>query len=136
MPPNKRSRGASGISSIAPHTGRLGWPALNKTRLTRFGTGLCRNDHFIRLGDEDFRTEITLNQDATTLPDWNVRFRLTSTGGASEGGALTVDAIFSLTGLAIRRTDTASIAPDAADEFESGIFDEGSRVSPNSDRRS
>jgi PLD-like domain len=62
---------------IAPEIGKLGWPALNKTRLTKFGTGLTPSESFVTVqGDEWKVTEISLNDDLESLERWNVRFAL------------------------------------------------------------
>jgi hypothetical protein len=62
---------------IAPEIGKLGWPALNKTRLTRFGDGLVPSSMQIRVGSRSWSVkEITFNQRLETLTLWNVHFRL------------------------------------------------------------
>ena len=61
---------------IVPEIGRLGWPALNRTRLTVFETGLDRTDMKIDVLGKPCRVSIDLNQDIGTLPIWNVKFRL------------------------------------------------------------
>ncbi len=61
---------------IVPEIGRLGWPALNRTRFTVFGTGLDRTDMKFDVLGKPCRVSIDLNQDIATLPIWNVKFRL------------------------------------------------------------
>ncbi|WP_157158864.1 phospholipase D-like domain-containing protein [Bradyrhizobium genomosp. III] len=66
---------------IMPETGRLGWPALNKTRLTMFGTGLSpQNTSVTGLRQSWSIKEITLNQNIETLSSWNVAFDLECKG--------------------------------------------------------
>ena len=61
---------------IVPESGRLGWPALNRTRLTVFGTSLNRTNMKFDVLGKPCRVSIDLNQDIATLPTWNVKFRL------------------------------------------------------------
>jgi hypothetical protein len=62
---------------IVPETGKLGWPALNKTRLTRFGTGLTPSNMIVRSSTRSWKVaEIRLNQNLRTLSEWNVLFGL------------------------------------------------------------
>lgn len=66
---------------IAPETGKLGWPALNKTRLTRFGMDLTPSNASFYLGGLSWSVaEIHFNQQLRTLKDWNVGFTLLQAG--------------------------------------------------------
>jgi len=83
---------------IVPEIGRLGWPALNRTRLTVFETGLDRTDMKIDVLGKPCRVSIDLNQDIATLPIWNVKFRLYR---QTEAIGLDIKARFALDGFEI-----------------------------------
>lgn len=87
---------------IVPETGRLGWPTLNRTRLTKFGTGARRPDVPVSIDGVDCVPQIEFNEDKATLDRWNVRFSLGKPGGR-EGAQIT--GVFTLEGLAIVSTD-------------------------------
>lgn len=84
---------------VAPETGRIGWPSLYKTRLTRFGTNIRRSNQ-VQLEGAAYAIDVISNQDAATLRDWNVEFRLRS---IDELDGISVFALYSLTGLQIHR---------------------------------
>jgi hypothetical protein len=70
---------------VAPETGKLGWPALNKTRLTRFGMDLTPSNTDFYLGGLEWRVgKIRFNQQMKTLKDWNVTFTLLQANAACE----------------------------------------------------
>ena len=55
---------------IVPEIGRLGWPAMNRTRFSAFGTSLDRTNMKFDVLGEPYRVSIDLNQDIATLPMW------------------------------------------------------------------
>lgn len=62
---------------IAPEIGKLGWPALNKTRLTRFGVDLKPSHAAVSIGGVSWPVEeISFNEELETLIRWNARFTL------------------------------------------------------------
>lgn len=90
---------------IIPEIGRLGWPALNRTRLTRFGTDLELKDTAASAYGEAWDVlEITLNQQLETLTDWNVSFEL-----GCRGLRFTLMMIFDLKGLKVTGVKSKSL---------------------------
>jgi len=82
---------------IVPETGKLGWPALNKTRLTRFGVGLKPSNSDISIGNTSWRiVEVNFNENLESLADWNVQFILS---WAPEFAKVDLKAKFTLHGL-------------------------------------
>lgn len=90
----KRNRYLVAVSS----TGRLGWMALQKTRLTGFGDGVSRSGK-VELDGVVYEVHVATNQEASTLAAWNIEFRLSERGGPQD---LVLRGLFSLDGLKVR----------------------------------
>ena len=67
---------------IVPRTSKLAWVALNKTRLTQFGTGVERKDRRVSSKLQWLVRDIEFNKELETLSGWNVRFTLTLDGSS------------------------------------------------------
>lgn len=108
---------------IAPETGKLGWPALNKTRLTRFGMDLTPHSEHVRLGTHLLKVEeITFNRSLATLKDWNVKFHV-----SRHNDSCMLFMRFTLEGLELERLEIGTSRH--SQEFESIISTNTSRLS-------
>ena len=108
---------------VAPETGKLGWPALNKTRLTRFGMDLTPQSERLRLGGHLLKVEeITFNRSLATLKDWNVKFHI-----SRDNDQCMLFMRFTLKGLDLEHLETG-ISRNSK-EFESIISTNANRLS-------
>jgi hypothetical protein len=78
-------------------SGKLGWPAMNKTQITRFGTGLDLLER--RIGERKYKFSYKLATDEEDLRTWNVEIRVSPIGYGS--GGVVIRGYFSLADLAI-----------------------------------
>jgi hypothetical protein len=100
---------------IIPEIGKLGWPALNKTRLTRFGIGLRPTQSNISVKGTSWDiVDIDFNESLESLVDWNVKFTLS---WAREFAKVTLLMKFTLDGLELVDIEEREGSPTPRDYF-------------------